>query len=236
MLTVCTYFWRDPAFANAYTADDVRLLQRMVARNITVPHEFAVITDRPALFAEDADIRAVSIDWTTHVQGTCFVRLMNFHPAGASLLGERILQLDLDTVITGNLDAIASRPEPTVLWRNPTRLPWENPVKTGRSFYNTSVVLHRCGTLSKVWLGFDPRNPTVRDDQWWISKVLGPDMPYFDGEHDGVYRLARTDTPGSGIDGELPAHARIVTFPGSNGKPDRPEVMDANPWILEHRW
>lgn len=235
MITICTYFWHDPQFANSYTADDVRLLKRMVARNITVPHEFAVITDAPDQFAQDDDIRAVSIDWTTHVPGTCFVRLMTFHPDGAAMIGERVLQFDLDTVITGNLDAIVSRPEPTVLWRNPTRLPWGNPTKSSRSFYNTSVVLHTCGTLPQVWRLFDKYRPGVRDDQWWLSKVLGPDMPYFDGEHDGVYRLAREDTPGSGVTGELPSNARLVTFPGDKGKPDLPEVLAANPWIAEHR-
>jgi hypothetical protein len=235
MLTIATYWWHDDKFPNRYTADDVRALQRAALRNLTVPHEFTVITDCPKDFDGDDSIRAIPIDWTKHVTGTCFVRLMTFHPDGAKMIGERVLILDLDTFITGSLDSIVSRTDDLVLWRNPARLPWANPTKTSRPFYNASVQLHRCGTMPQIWTEFDPLNPTVRDDQWWMAKVLGPDVPYFDGEHDGVYRLARADTPGSGVWGEkLPENARIVTFPGSDGKPDRPEIRAANPWIAEY--
>jgi hypothetical protein len=236
MITIAPYFWHDPTFANSYKADDIRLLKNMVARNITVPYEFAVITDQPELFRHDNDIRAIPIDLSTHIPGTCFARLMTFHPEGAKLIGERVLQIDIDTVITGNLDEIVSRPEPTVLWRNPTRLPWDNPMKPSRSHYNTSVVLHQCGLRPSVWRMFNKTNPGVKDDQWWLSKLLGPDMPYFSGANDGVYRIAREDTPGSGINGSLPKNARIVTFPGSNGKAHLPEVQEANPWIKDYRF
>lgn len=238
VITIATYFWTpDPgskfAAVHPYTADDVRLLQRMVARHLTVPHEFAVITDRPALFAHDADIVAVPIDWTTHVPGTCYVRLMTFHPMGAEMIGDRVLQVDLDTVIVGNLDHLARRAEDLVLWRNPAL----HPARPGRSLYNTSLLLHRCGTWPALWqcfLDHDKRVP-AKDDQWYLSDALGPDVPCFDGRHDGVYRLARADTPGSGVDGVLPDNACVVTFPGSEGKPWDPGILAANPWIAEHR-
>lgn len=240
MITIFTYLWHDgPSKYNAshqYTVEDVRLLKRMIDRNITVPYEFAVVTDRPDDFAECGDMRVVTIDWTTHVSGTCFVRLFTFSPLAKILLGDRVLQLDIDTVITRNIDHIVTRQEDIVCWRNPTRLPRENPVKPGRSWYNASVLLHRCGTYIDLWSKFDPKNPGCRDDQWWTSGVLGGYAPYFDGERDGVYRIAREDTPGSGVDGELPLNACIVTCPGSNGKADNSLVLERNPWIREHRW
>src|SRR5690554_5947972 len=112
----------------------------MVKRNLTVPHEFVVITDRPELFRGDTEIRAVPIDWTTHVPGRCFVKLMTFGPHMKERVGDRVLVMDLDTIIVGNLDAIVDRSEDLVLWRNPTRIPWENPSKAGRPHYNTSIV------------------------------------------------------------------------------------------------
>ena len=235
---VATYFWQpDPGskFAHAYTPDDVRLLQRMVARHLTVPHQFAVITDHPDAFAED-DIRAIPIDRATHVPGTCFVRLMTFHPQGKEMIGDKVLQLDLDTIIVGNIDHLLAREEDDlVLWRNPTI----NPKRPGRSFYNTSILLHRCGSIPEVWetfigMGAGARR-TVKDDQWFLSDVFGPHMPYFDGARDGVYRLARADTPGSGVDGDLPKNACVVTFPGSEGKPSDPAIVARNPWIVGHR-
>lgn len=234
MLSIAVYFWHDGSSKNRYTADDVRLLQRMVKRHLSVPHEFVCITDRPELFRGDTEIRSVPIDWTTHVPGRLFVKLMTFGPHMRDRVGERVLVMDLDTIIVGNMDAIVDRSEDLVLWRNPTRIPWENPTVRGRPHYNTSVVLHRTGTLTDVWSRFCPSRPVVRDDQWWVSAMLGADVPYWDASH-GVYRLAREDTPGSGVWGSLPDNARIVTFPGSNGKPDDPHILAANPWIDGHK-
>lgn len=235
-LVVAAYWWQPDAgskFAHAYGADDVRRLARQVARNLTVPHEFACITDRPHVFSGDDGIRAIPIDMTTHVPGTCFVRLMTFHPDAGNLIGKRILQLDLDAAITGSLNDIAQRmlESRLILWRNPARVPWESPVYgANRPYYNASILAHECGTMPDIRYKFDPKSPRVRDDQWLFGEYFGPGMQYFDGE-DGIYRLARADTPGSGVWGELPENARIVFFPGSEGKPDRPEILDANPWI-----
>ena len=108
-----------------------------------------------------------------------------------------------------------------MLWRNPARIPWDKPVKPGRPYYNGSIMLHRCGTMPEVWADFDPKAPRWRDDQWYYAERFGPDMPYFDGQRDGVYRLAREGEPGTGVEGVLPANARIVTFPGSAGTKSR---------------
>jgi hypothetical protein len=235
VLTVLTYFWNpDPGskFAAAYTADDVRRLQQQVARHLPVGHRFAVVTDRPEMFYGDRDIHPIPIDWATHVPGTCFVRLMTFHPKGQEIFGKRVLQLDLDTLVVGDLAPLVERDEPLVLWRNPAL----HPSRPGRSLYNTSVLLHRCGTMPELWKCFLNLNKKVpaKDDQWYLSDALGPDVPHFDGQRDGVYRIARDDTPGSGVNGALPANARIVTFPGSNGKWTLPHVAAANPWIEKH--
>lgn len=241
MLTVAAYWWTDPRpnRFNAkyqYTAEDVRLLQRQVSRYLSQSHEFVVLTDQPEVFAGDTHIRAVPLDLTKHIPGTEFVKLMTFHPNGREMIGEKVLQLDLDTVITGGLDRIVSRSADLVVWRNPSRIPYDKPVKPGRPYYNGSVILHRCGTMPEMWARFDAANPPhgVRDTQVWMSNMIGPDAPHWDGK-DGIYRLAREDTPGSGVSGRLPENARIVTFPGSEGKPWDAGVMAANPWIAEFR-
>lgn len=238
MLTVATYWWQpDPGskFAAPYTADDVRRLAHAVGKHLTLPHEFAVITDQPNAFEGDRNIRAVPIDRTTHVPGTCYVRLMTFHPMVRYIIGEKVLQLDLDTLIVGNIDHLGSRTEDLVLWRNPAL----HPSRPGRSLYNTSILLHRCGTMPELWQRFldkDTKAPAkpAKDDQWYLSDMLGPDVPYFDGARDGVYRIARQDTPGSGVWGALPANACIVTCPGSEGKADNPAVLAGNPWIRDY--
>lgn len=238
-VAICTYWWQpDPGskFAAPYTADDVRRLQGMVAKHCTVPHEFLVITDQPDMFADDADIRAVPIDYSTHVPGRCFVRLMTFHPEGKSIFGaDKLLQIDLDTLIVGNIDHLVKREEDLVLWRNPGRVPWEGGLGAlgqGRPLYNTSLLLHTCGSMPMVWDAFDPGRPPAKDDQWYLSDIFGTDCAYFDGARDGVYRIAREDTPGSGVEGALPANACIVTCPGSEGKASDPRVQARNPWLV----
>lgn len=234
-MTVATYFWRDPATKHKfeYTPDDVRRLKRAVAKNLTEPHRFAVITDRPHMFDADSDIVAIPLDRTKYVSGTCFCRLMTFRPDGRDIIGGVVLQLDLDTLIVGNIDHVVSRREDLVLWRNPSRIPWDKPDKPGRPYYNTSILLHRCGTKPELWADFDPKNPRCRDDQWWLADRLGPEMPHYSGK-DGVYRLGREDTPGSGVFGELPYNACVVTFPGSEGKWWEDRIRAANPWIERH--
>jgi len=245
MFTVATYFWHpDPGskFAAPYTADDVRRLQRQVRRHLTVKHEFAVVTDRPHMFDGDK-FRAIPLDKTKHVPGTCFARLMTFHPDGADIFGEKVLQLDLDTLVVGSMDKLVDRDEDLILWRNPARIPWDGPAvfdgvvpmsrALTRCYYNTSILMHRCGSMPDVWNEFNPERPTAKDDQWYLSNLFGKDCAYFDQSH-GVYRLAREDTPGSGVDGALPENAVVVTFPGSNGKWSDPRIRKANPWIEEH--
>jgi hypothetical protein len=231
VLTVATYLWGDK-----YGPEDARRLRRMVAKHLSAKHEFAVITDKPHAFDGDKDIRAIPLDMTTHVPNTCFVRLFTFHPQGAEIFGERMLQVDLDTLIVGGIDPLAERDEDLVMWRNPSRIPWRDPKMRGRPYYNTSLLLHRCGTRPKLWeFGrvMSKERPAFRDDQWALSEILGPDQPYFDG-NDGIYRLGRPDTPGSGVVGVLPDNAKIVTFPGSEGKWDEPHIRAANPWIDEY--
>ena len=236
MLLVATYLWAPHpgtrTAANPYTADDVRLLQRMVARNLTVPHEFAVITDQPNLFAGDRSIRVVPMDASKHIHGTRFARLMTFRPDARDVLDDRVLQLDLDCVIVGNIDHLVSRGEDLVLWRNPER----TATTPNEPIWNTSILLHRCGTKPEVWTSHVRGNGVMiqqfRDDNWWLSSRLGPDIPAF-CEDDGIYRLAHKGRVG--VWGDQPANASIVFFAGAGARPDNATVMAANPWIAEHR-
>jgi hypothetical protein len=246
-LLIGTYWWtpdKGSKFAAAYTADDVRRLARQVQRHCTVPYRFVVITDQPNAFltTEDFDfgIHAIELDRSTHVPGTCFARLMTFHPEGPALFGgDRFLQIDLDTLIVGNIDHLVKRLENVVMWRNPARIPWDKPAMAGRPYYNTSLSLHKLGTMPEVWNTVADyvakgERPPWKDDQWYLSDRFGPDMPYFDGARDGVYRIARPGEPETGVWGKVPENTCVITYPGSEGKPSNPVVRGANPWLAEY--
>ena len=211
-------------------------LRNMIARNTNIPHEMTCITDSEesakALSAEN--IRAVPIDWTKHVPGTCYVRLMLRRPDIGGLLGRRFFQCDLDVVITGNIDHILSRPEENVYWRNPNfGLPQ-------RAYYQTSFQLITAGTLPELWNDFDPSiTPTWVNrrfggrEQAYISERLGFDMPVWT-EEDGIYGAGRLfgKTMDAGITGELPSNACIVSFPGDRA-PWQKELQEKQPWIRD---
>lgn len=234
MLTVACYLWSDETHSgHQYDVEDVLRLKASVAENLSIPYEFVCITDDPGQL-EGTGIRARALAMLPNC-GRMFAspKLMTFHPDAASLIGGRILAIDLDVVITGNIDAIASRDEPLVLWRNPSRQPWAAPSR--RALYNSSLVLVKAGARGDIWeraAAGEARQ--FHGDQDWVSALLGPDCPYWD-ENDGVYRLGRPDTPGSGVGETLPENARIVFFPGDEGKPWLRSVRARAPW-LETYW
>jgi hypothetical protein len=243
-LLVGCYLWSDGGWSEnhakgfRYGPKHVRHLKDAVKEHLTAPHEFICITDDPDKFDLDADIRAVKLDTTCHVPGKEWAKWMTFHPDGQNLFGgERMLQLDLDAVICGNIDHLVWRDEDIVCWRNPARQPYLNPAKyTGRAYYNGSIILHTLGTGAYGYNLFADNKRKIagrmRDTQCLMSFLLGPDAPYWD-DLDGIYRLERDDTPGSGIGRylDLPKGACMVFFPGSEHKPWLEKVREDWPWV-----
>jgi hypothetical protein len=237
MITVACFLWHDPQakHRNLYTygPEHVRTLKRMVDRHLSLPHEFACITDRPELFAADAAIRPVALDTTTHIPGTRFIKLMAYRPDAGDILGPRILCLDLDTVVTGRLDPLVDRPEDLVLWRNP------NFGGRRRARYNTSMVLLRAGARPELWTRFDKRRtPDMLaayvggTDQAWVSHVASPDEAHWT-DRDGIYGAGRLLDIVPGVQTVLPDDARIVFFPGRR-EPSLPAIKELHPWIDAH--
>ena len=230
MITVATYYWRDETRDNrgyVFNHDHIRVLRNMVERNLTLPHRFVCVTDDKV-----EGVETVPLDWRKHVPGTVFMRLMQHNPEWAKAhLGERIMSLDLDVVITGSLDKLASRTEDFIIWRNP------NFPQKGRAFYQSSVQLFNAGARPQLWTDFDP----IETPKWvnwrfggkeqaWISERLEWDEAYFD-YRDGVYGAGRLAGPG--VYSELPENACIVSFPGAR-EPSQPEVQEKHRWVKEY--
>jgi hypothetical protein len=198
----------------------------MVERNLTVPHRFVCVTD------DDVDgVETVKLDWSKHVPGTVFIRLMQHRPDYADIIGgDRVMNLDLDMVIVGNMDHIANRTEPSVWFHNPG-FP-----QRGRAFYQSSFQLFSTGVHPELYEEFDP----VETPKWvnwrfggaeqaWISEMLPWDLPFVD-HRDGVYGAGRIGDYNSDKISELPDNACLITFPG-NRMVDQPEVAAKFPWI-----
>lgn len=261
MISIICFYWKDGERRRRtgrtveITREDVRIWDRMVARNVTIPHRRICVTHRP----DEIDfMETVPLDMTKHVPGTCFVKLMAHMPGVERLIGERILLMDVDCVITGNIDPLLRRDEPWVGWRNP------NYTEGGRrGFYQGSLQLFTAGAMSCLWTDFDARAECGRvpcepqreyrfvnvnfggHEQAWISERLNVgyptmtwrwDRPYFD-EADGVYGAGRlvNGRMGNGVQSELPDNARIVFTPGDRA-PSQLEFQQRHPWVAKHFW
>ena len=230
MLTVATYLWHDLTRGNRgyeFSHDHIRILKAMVERNLSLPHRFVCCTD------DIIDgVETLPLDYTKHIPGTVFLRLMQHNPEFARQLGTRILSLDVDMVITGSLDKLVSRPEDFVIWRNP------NFPAPKRAYFQSSVQLFTPGARRCLYDDFDPRTTPLwvnwrfggREQAWISERLSWKDTAVFTAE-DGVYGLGRLR--GAGIYDTVPDNACIVSTPGARA-PWQEEIQDEFPWIKEH--
>jgi hypothetical protein len=237
-ITVTALLWYDPKGkwnkTFVYKPGHVNRLKRMVDRHLSIPHDFVCIHDGTYPASDfDPDIRLVPLDRSTMKDKGGFRRfpkLMIFRPDAAELIGDRILLMDVDTVVTGSMDHVVDRPEDLVLWRNPAF------GRKRRSRYNSSLVLLRAGARPLLWTSFNLEAVLARleaqnipiSDQHWITENVAPDEAHWTGK-DGVYWCE--ETPFSG--GKLPANAAIVTFPGRRD-PSMKKMQRKFPWIKDH--
>jgi len=231
MLTVATYLWTDPTRANrGYVCgpEHVKILQAMVRRNLTVPHRFVCVTDEII-----EGVETINLDYSKHVPGTIFLRLMQHSPDFGDKIGaDRILSLDVDMVVTGSLDKLVSRTEDFVIWANP------NFPAPQRAYFQSSVQLFTPGSRPELYNDFDPSTTPIwvnwrfggREQAWISERLSWKDTPVFTYA-DGVYGLGRLR--GAGIYETLPDNACLVSTPGARA-PWQLEVQNEFPWIKEH--
>lgn len=197
----------------------------MFRRHLSIPHSFACITDDPTGLDLEL-VRPVEL-WpdmgdipNPHGprEPACYRRLKLYSHHAADLVGERILAIDLDMVLTGDLAPLVDRPEPIVLLA--TDAP-NIPV-------NGSLQLITPGAFPEIWDSFDPatspalarRAGCYGSDQGWLSYQL---------LHGCLKDRAGTWTAGEGGDGvwfygahmrrymrqsKLPPGARLISFHG----------------------
>lgn len=229
-----------------YDASYVNKLAYGVSRNVPFPVGFVcVTTDAAALSLTRVRPLRIhelpsEVERLTTVDDGCYARLFMFSPVFWDLLDElfpgrrvsRVINLDLDGVITGPLDDIMAAPYPFIIGRDLHMLP----------IYNGSIMSVARGAQQNLWADFTisaaqanahvmtNAGPTYAGtDQSWIWHKAGPHLPTF-GPREGVYGYAKREWP---ADGSLPANARIVFFPGARD-PGQGHIQQRSPWIREH--
>ncbi len=211
MITVLTWLWTQPKSRTRYTANHVNTWAAMVARNLSMPHRIACVTDMPQGINPHIEIIAptgefVGIETPTWCNGkpNCFRRLVMFRRDAAKTFGKRFVSMDLDCVIGGPLDPLFNRTEDLVLYKGtqPTRP------------YNGSMMLMTAGARPQVYETFNKDEAAnaglmfCGSDQSWLAYKLGWGEATWD-EADGVYFW------GANYNRERKRHdPRILFFPG----------------------
>jgi len=234
MTTIVSWIWNDGG--RVYSPEHVNTLQRMIARHLSIPHRFVCISDTAAGFSNAVDViktppEAVELGKLRTPEGmrfpSCYRRLWMFSEA-AKILGDRVLLIDVDLVVTRDLAPLFDRKEDFVGWR-PFR-DWGNQCRFGGGLY-----LLTPGSRTKVYTDFkgqasiaEARRAGFRgSDQAWISYKLAGIEPYFD-RASGIYSIRDFRASKNA----LPDDARLVQLNGPM-KPWAPEAKQI-PWIAEN--
>jgi hypothetical protein len=229
MLDVITFKWKQPGYRSNFRAEHVNTLKRMVERNLSLPHRFICITDDPeGIDGDTMPLWPSPVTSVPNVKPNCYRRLRLFSEEAAEAFSERVCCIDLDTVITGDLTPLFSRPEPFVIFNG----------TTPQTPYNGSFWILRAGSRQQVWERLVPEAPTltkgiIGSDQAWLAYVLGPNEATF-GKQDGLYSY-RLDFRLASQKAQLPEGCRMVSFHGKLD-PWTTQAKRASPWIDEHYW
>jgi hypothetical protein len=185
----------------------VRKLKAGVEQHLTLPHRFVCLTDHPIEGVECLPARFKG--W--------WEKLHIFEPG---LFAGRVMFLDLDTYLVGNIDHVARYDGHFAtlhdFWR---------PVGLG-----PAVMLFDPKWAEFIWqewaaAGFPQTDP--RGDQGWIENLnqgrMRKDVDILQEMHPGEFFSYKTSCTK-----ELPAGARVVCFHG------RPRPHEAQGWAREH--
>jgi hypothetical protein len=209
LLTVCTWRW-----GSKYPGHYVDRLSAGLERHLKQPFRFEVFSP----LAEDVHL--------TKILG-CFCRLRMFDPAWQARHGidDRLVCIDLDTVMTGSLDELFDRPEKFVILQGANA---SNPCP-----FNGSLMMLRAGARPDVWADFSIKRAgevpffAFPDDQGWLWHKIPDAAGWKVGPDSGVYAYQK---PGWPEDNQLPADARVVAFPGWRD----PSRFQNEEWVRKH--
>lgn len=216
MLTFVTFRWQPPiGYRSTFAPDTVYALKDMIARHYAGPHRFVCVTDQPMALPgietiplwEDCSAIPSPIG---HSYPSCYRRLKLFAPDAGQMFGERLVSIDLDTVIVRDVSPLFDRPDDFVIWGE-SDFPHTTP-------YCGSLWMLKTGSRPQVWTEFNERTSPGDawragcrgSDQGWISYILGRREAVWT-RADGVYSF-RKHISKSGY--RLPKDARLVSFHG----------------------
>lgn len=236
MLHIVCWKWRGGKQQTAYTAHHVNVLGAMLSRRLIEDHRLICVTDDGRGIEHETYPLWPDLAGLPNPSGpsypSCYRRLKLFAPEQQRDMeikeGDRIVSMDLDIVLTGDITPLFQRDEDFVGWRAEG--------KHREVVLNGSLFMFRAGKMADIWSRFDSeRSPRLAlswryygSDQAWLSYKLAGKVAEWQNES-GIYSYMRDMV----FDASLPADARIVSFHGRR-KPWDHRVQREAPWIADH--
>lgn len=222
-LSIVTWLWKGN---RGYQPGHVAVLAAMFRRRLSLPHRFVCITDMDGDFGEGVDVMPMPQDaawlgrFRTPEAGnfpSCYRRLWMFSDE-ARCLGDRVMLVDVDMVLTGSVDHLFDHDAPFVGWQ--PRKSWGHGDRLGGGMY-----LMTTGAHPEVFYEFEGESSITEaraagfrgSDQAWISYKLCGDVDLWPHSA-GVYSIRD-------IGNSLPEDACLVQFNGP-----------VKPWQSGLRW
>ncbi len=236
MLTIVCHKWKRAGYRSHFKAEHVNTLYKMIQKHTTLDFQMVCFTDEPKGIICDTrpglkEFTRIPSPMANKKNPSCFRRLPIYKKSMGEYLGAtRIVQIDIDVVITGNIDNILDRKEDFIIWGD-----------TARSTpYNGSLVNMIPGARERVYTEFDPQTSIrkiqksgfIGSDQAWVGVVLGPNEAKYT-EKDGVYSFRNYFQMNRPERTKLPHDAKIVVFHG-NIDPWNTKIYQKYPWVEEH--
>ena len=164
-------------WGNKYVSKYANVLNSMVKRHTTVPHQIHCLTDDPA--GLDPEINVIKLPTDPWIK-TWWSKLWMFSP-DMPLKGN-ILYFDLDVVIHNNIDPLFTHnPGKFMIIRDFNRCR----VKDWK-LSNSSCMRWESGTMDYLWNEFRERSSEImrqnHGDQDWITKRASKDINWFPDE------------------------------------------------------
>jgi hypothetical protein len=166
MLKICTVY-----FGNKYTPDYVGNLFRSIKRNSSIPFQSICISDNPNVEADIVLPYNYNSDIKLH-----WHKLKFFSPNYAyQKPGDDIIIMDIDQVITGNVDDLIGHPVEDgelvtygIWWNSEQLIKQGLALETNGGFYK-----FKSGTLSYVWDDF------ITAPEYWQMKFFNDEVVHY---------------------------------------------------------
>lgn len=225
MLNIVTWLW-----GTKWPPIYVERLAAGLKRNLKQNYRFILVTDQDSPEGPDVVAAINEADRSLIERPGCLIRMRMFDAGWQEHLGiergDRVVNIDVDSVITGELDPLFDR-------RDEFRI-MQGFNTTNPCPFNGSLWMFRAGERHDVWNDFSLENYRARgipfhafpDDQGWLHHKF-PNAAAYTTAH-GVFAMKKA---GWGGDGRrvLPNGARLVAFPGRD-----PAKYDGVPWVVKH--